>query len=112
MGHTLSDPRTGQGRVLPLGELCFPWFRRFFILTSQKIFLPCSEREMRKMLFLWRTQVLRQVLGQNWCFHGLNSAAALLSTHCLYEIVQKSKIKDVQAGVYLAHESDDASCVF
>lgn len=64
------------------------------------------------MLLLWRKQVLRQVLGKNWCFCGFNSAAALPSTHCLYETVQKSRIKDVQAGVYLAHESDDASCVF
>lgn len=56
--------------------------------------------------------MLRQVLGKSWCFCEFNSAAALPSTHCLYEGVQKSRIKDVQAGVYLAHESDDASCVF
>lgn len=56
--------------------------------------------------------MLRQVLGKKWCFCEFSSAAALPYTHCLYKTVQKSRIKDVQAGVYLAHESDDASCVF
>lgn len=64
------------------------------------------------MFLLWRKQVLRQVLRKSWCFCEFNSAAALPSTHCLYEGVQKSRIKDVQAGVYLAHESDDASVCF
>lgn len=64
------------------------------------------------MFLLWRKQVLRQVLGKSWCFCEFNSAAALPSTHCLCGTVQKSRIKDVHAGVYLAHESDDASCVF
>lgn len=52
--------------------------------------------------------MLRQVLGRT----GVSVSSTVPSTHCLYETVQKSRIKDVQAGVYLAHESDDASCVF
>lgn len=50
--------------------------------------------------------------GEKLVFCEFNSAAALPSTHCLCETVQNSRIKDVQAGVYLARESDDASCVF
>lgn len=44
----------------------------------------------------------------------VGSAAALPTTHCLCETVQrkqKLRIKDGQAGIHLAYESDDASCV-
>lgn len=62
------------------------------------------------MLVPQRKPALRWGLGEEPGFPC--GATVLPSAHCLYETVQKLRIKAVEAGVYLAHESDDASCVF
>lgn len=100
-------------QVLPTGCSCFPWCKRVFIPTSHKriFFFLAQKGKYRKVLLPRRKQALRRVLGRNWCFCRSCAAAAQLSAHCLCETAPKSRLEDVQAGVDLPHESDDASCV-
>lgn len=53
-----SDPRRGQGQLLPLGELCFPWFRGFFVLNVSSVEETSAETGF----------------GENWCFCEFNGA--------------------------------------
>lgn len=98
-------------QVLPMGDSCFPWFERAFYshLPKEDFFFPAQKGKCRKMSLSWRKQSAQKGFEEElvflwvlWCSHpALHPLPAC-----------PSRFKDVQAGVDLAHESDDASSVF